>query len=573
MSAGTSRAVLERRDELAGLVAEILATEEGGRLTAAHESAAVDFKEEAGRRSGKLLEPGSPQNRQAATQLADEVACLANSPGGGALILGVEDKTGTLLGTELAVDWLRSRINEQVGVAPEITEHFTGGQRVLAIYVAESPEPVPDTGDKLRWRVGDSCATVDRSEWWQHRSSALSLDPMAVASRATLDDVQAGAVAAARFFNEELQELTDEDALRQLGALRTDGHLTEAGRLLFCAGSDAYLELTVVDVPGGSVLNRVTPSSGQSLLQQLRDIEAALDAINHFVTIERGMAHHQTRLVPKVATREAILNGLIHRDWNRRSPTEVRWNELDSMMEVRSPGGFPDGVSESNVLSQRNARYPALADLFRALGLVEKQGLGVDRMYQSMIVLGHRPPTIRATAGPSVTTTLVGGEPLIPIMELVAGIRPTPRQRDSRVAILLYGLLHHPFLTEETAAELLQTDLDGTLVALRATYQSTFRDRPLIRPYKDVWLLGDLAWKFVVEGKSGADQYLAHAGPGDALSIALQAWLSSHPGITSGDLMELSQVSRGTAQTYLQAATAVGDLRQLGQGRSTRYEP
>jgi predicted HTH transcriptional regulator len=62
------------------------------------------------------------------------------------------------------------------------------------------------------------------------------------------------------------------------------------------------------------------------------------------------------------------------------------------------------------VLTQRFARHPALADVFRALGLVEKQGLGVDRMYREMVALGHRPPVIVEDPGPRVRTRLVGGE-------------------------------------------------------------------------------------------------------------------------------------------------------------------
>ena len=56
--------------------------------------------------------------------------------------------------------------------------------------------------------------------------------------------------------------------------------------------------------------------------------------------------------------------------------TDIRWITLDNTLVVRSPGGFYGGVTADNVLSNRSARYPALADLFRALTLVEKQGVG-----------------------------------------------------------------------------------------------------------------------------------------------------------------------------------------------------
>ncbi len=61
----------------------------------------VDLKEEAGRRdrAGRLL-PGATENEAAAQALAGEAACMANTPGGGALVVGVADD-GTVLGTQL----------------------------------------------------------------------------------------------------------------------------------------------------------------------------------------------------------------------------------------------------------------------------------------------------------------------------------------------------------------------------------------------------------------------------------------------------------------------------------------
>ena len=96
---------LDRRDQLRSAVDAILASERDGAITRTNETASIDFKEEAGRRNGPNLEPGSTENPHAATKLANEVACMANSPGGGALIYGVEDGTGAVLGTELNIDW------------------------------------------------------------------------------------------------------------------------------------------------------------------------------------------------------------------------------------------------------------------------------------------------------------------------------------------------------------------------------------------------------------------------------------------------------------------------------------
>ena len=55
-------------------VERILATAQDGSLSVTTESQAIDFKEEAGRRQGRELLPGEPENTLAATKLADEVA-------------------------------------------------------------------------------------------------------------------------------------------------------------------------------------------------------------------------------------------------------------------------------------------------------------------------------------------------------------------------------------------------------------------------------------------------------------------------------------------------------------------
>ncbi len=82
------------------MVGTILDGLASGVLPSEAERQQVDIKEEAGRRgAGGVLLPGQAKNLAAATQLADEVACFANTPGGGAVVVGVEDSTGGLLGT------------------------------------------------------------------------------------------------------------------------------------------------------------------------------------------------------------------------------------------------------------------------------------------------------------------------------------------------------------------------------------------------------------------------------------------------------------------------------------------
>lgn len=370
----------------------------------------TDFKEEAGRRAaGGHLLPGSAENTKAADQLADEVAAMANTPGGGALIVGVENRSGDLLGTELDVEWLRQQIYWRVDVAPEIEEIHEQGIRLLMIYVAEAREPVEDTGGRIRWRVGAASVPVDRGEWWTHRQDRSGWDPMARLSSFTVDHVNPEAVAVARDYlarrdtadeaQADLAKASPADMLRRIGVLSVDGYLTEAGALLFCPAPRPWLSWTRLDVEGGDILAHDSDYEGLSLLEQLERVEALLDAANDQITLAGEFSERTLRALPMRSAREAVLNGVVHRDWNLQEPTTVTWVEEDISLTVVSPGGFVGGITSANVLTQRFSRSPALADAVRALGLVDKQGVGVDRMYREMVTIGHRPPLLKEEPG------------------------------------------------------------------------------------------------------------------------------------------------------------------------------
>ncbi|WP_123826641.1 AlbA family DNA-binding domain-containing protein [Kocuria soli] len=151
-------------------VERLLWTIEHGRRLHAPESQHVDLKEEANRRlnNGRVL-PGHSENEEAAVYLAPEVCCMANTPLGGALVLGVEDGTLLPIGTELDADWLAERVFVLCGVRVAVERRYLLGHRVLILWVPESPTPVLGPDGKLRWRVQDSCLAVDLQTWWRAR--------------------------------------------------------------------------------------------------------------------------------------------------------------------------------------------------------------------------------------------------------------------------------------------------------------------------------------------------------------------------------------------------------------------
>lgn len=573
--------LVEERAHLKVIVDNALAKLAGGALPTDLERQQVDLKEEAGRRGrGGVLLTGEPRNLAAADSLANDVACMANTPGGGALIVGIENGTGSLLGTALDAEWLRHRVWERVEVAPTVEERFAAGVRLLVLLVPEAREPVEDTSGQIRWRTGPHCTPVDRAEWWLQRQDRAAHDPLAAASSRTAADVTAGSLATVRRRLEEsnggIPAVGDLEVLVRLGALRPDGRLTRAAALLLCPSDTTVLSISMLDVEGGDVLSAPPDLRGLSVLEQLQFVEQRLDSVNNAVTLRSGFTETPVRMLPPAALREAVCNALVHRDWLTTEPVDVTWVQADASLTVVSPGGFVGGVKPGNALTSRYARSPALADLFRALQLVDKQGLGVDRMVRELVSLGHRPPRLREQSGPSVRLRLLGGDPVVPVLELLSRVQPAVRRRDVRVALVVHTLLSEPYVNGTLLEPVLQRSAEECLDAIFATADCRVDGDPLVVPYKQVWTLSPTALG-IIEASPDRRRALQRRGlldyrrPASADGFAGR-WLRDHATLTTGDVAALSGLSQGGALRQLERLEAQDVLlRGANMGRTAHF--
>ena len=68
----------------------------------------------------------------------------------------------------------------------------------------------------------------------------------------------------------------------------------------------------------------------------------------------------------------------------------VRVSIDDEGLSISNPGGFIDGVNLKNLLTvEPHGRNPALADALKRIGLAEKTGRGIDRIFEGSIVFGR----------------------------------------------------------------------------------------------------------------------------------------------------------------------------------------
>lgn len=101
---------------------------------------------------------------------------MANTPGGGAIVLGVADD-GIRIGTELDGEWLRHRLWQLTDgkLAIAVREADLDGTRILVLTTHEAIEPIRHEG-RLRWRVSDNCVDVDPTSWHAGKLGRTGMD-------------------------------------------------------------------------------------------------------------------------------------------------------------------------------------------------------------------------------------------------------------------------------------------------------------------------------------------------------------------------------------------------------------
>ena len=448
-------------DPLERQISDTLRRLTDGQPPAEIETAQVDVKEEPGRRRGRCAAPGAPTSEEAAAYLAGEMACMANTAGGGAIILGIADD-GDRVGTNLDAQWLRHRIYEltERKLTVDVGEADLDGCRILVLATDEAIEPVRYRG-RITWRVDNHCVEVDASTWHSGRLHRSGFDWSGLPSGHTLSDVRPVAVElAGRYLrlrggrsNLELAEASPPDLIRRLNLADGEGRLTNAGSLLFVATPHIGIDYIRRDVPGGDSRNRIRGSG--PLLEQIHEAERAGEAANPTFHVAHGFAHGQIRVIPPRALREAIVNGVVHRDWLSPQPTTVE--HAGETLVVTSPGGFVGGINPSNIISHPAVpRHRSLAEAAASLGIAERQGIGVARMTRDLLAIGRPRPQIYEIAGPYVRVTLLGGEPDPAMIRLVADITPQGLAEAVDTLLLIDELCGRGWVDADTSAAVLQ---------------------------------------------------------------------------------------------------------------------
>ena len=360
-------------------------------------------------------------------ELIEALVCLANAEGG-ELWLGVEDD-GTPTGLhaehrllEGLAGMVAARTSPSLNVQAEAVE--LGSVSVARIRVPKAQGEVATTnGVYLRRRLKHDgtpeCVAMLPHERASRASSFglidVSAQPVAGASLADLDPLERERLrqAVQQYGGDRvLLELDDEalDGALLLTARQPDGSRVPTLTGLLLIGRETSLrQLVPTHEFAFQVLAQQAVRFNEfrrfPLLKALDWLETNFRPYNPEEELQVGLFRVPVPKVDLGAFREAVANALVHRDYHGRGAVHVRLE--DDALVVSNPGGLVDGVTLANLLvTEPRPRNPALADAMKRIGVVERSGRGVDKIFRGMLKFGRPAPDYSYTTAQSVVLRL-----------------------------------------------------------------------------------------------------------------------------------------------------------------------
>ena len=340
-------------------------------------------------------------------QEAIETAAAFANTNGGVIFIGVSDKAeirGITIGKETLRNW-SNRIAQatEPRVTPEIQPVDIEEKSVLLIHIAESSlRPVSVKGVCYK-RVGNSNRVMSPQEIAQMHLNATgqSWDQLLV-TRAEIDDIDEKKVEWYLTRRETIrnvskpQDMSMAAFLKNINGISEDGTPTHAGLLFFSKHPQRRFfynaQLRVVRFKGTSVIHPVIDRLDcfETLWENVNAAEEFIRKNIRLLSLRNtGSFQRDDKFeYPLDALREAIINALIHRDY--QEPADVRVFIFDNRVEVINPGTFPEGVSPD--APTHKPVNPILSQLMFDVGFIERYGAGIRMMKRLSEEWGNKEP-------------------------------------------------------------------------------------------------------------------------------------------------------------------------------------
>lgn len=520
--------------------------------------------------------------------LVAAVVAMANTEGG-LILLGVEDD-GNVTGVhhnhqDIAglKALIANRTSPSVAISTEIIEYDE--KKILSIAVPKSHSIVSTTdGLVLRRRLMAS-GRPEAVPFYPHefiqRQAALGLvDPSAMPllslSVEDLNPLERQRIREAirRYGGDTtLLPLADEELDGALGLVTTVEGVrrpTVSGLLLM--GREEVIrrhlpahEVAFQVLEGTDV--RVNEFFRKPLLQTFEEIELLFKAHVVEQEIQVGLFRVPIPNFDRRAFREGFINAMVHRDYARLGAVHVRLD--DDGLTITSPGGFIEGVTLQNLLvAPPRSRNPLLADIVKRIGLAERTGRGIDRIFEGMLRYGRPAPDYSMSDFYSVVLLMSRADADTSFLEMILAHEArtgAPMPIDS--LIILSRLRQERRLTTTDLAASTQKPETATRATIEKLVEAGMIEAQGAGRGRSYMLSAKVYKK---TGQKTA--YVRQAGfdPIQQEQMVL-TYIDKHESIRRADVMELCRLSGPQAYHLLNHLKKQGKIRKKGEKRHTFY--
>lgn len=534
----------------------------------------------------------SDRTRLSDNDLVEALVCLTNTEGG-ELWLGVEDD-GMPTGLHVAHQDLAglpamvaAKTSPSLLVTVDVFD--LSGVSVAQIVVPKSnTEVATTTGVYLRRRL--------KQDGMPECVAMLPHDRRSRAGNFGLADASAQAVAGAILADfDPLERERLRQAVRQYGGDRVllelddealDGALgfttrTPSGErvptltgLLVIGRESALRERLPTHELAFQVLARETVSFNEfrrfPLLKALDWLETNFRPYNPENEVQIGLFRVPVPKVDLGAFREAVANALVHRDYHRLGAVHVRLDDWG--LTVSNPGGLVEGVTLHNLLTtEPRPRNPALADAMKRIGIVERSGRGVDKIYRGMLRFGRPEPDYSRTDGNNVVLQLATVEADDVFLKLVV----EQENRQNGAPLPIDSLIALAVLREQKrlGTDELAQHIHRDAAQARRTLEQLV-EAGLVQPHGNTRNRSYTLSADMYRAKGEQVAYTRQAGFSRLQHEQMVLSHVRHHGrIQRSEVIELCHLNRDQAARLLKRLKDEGRLRQHGKLRSSFYTP
>jgi ATP-dependent DNA helicase RecG len=371
--------------------------------------------------------------------IIEAVVAFANTKGG-CLYLGVEDD-GKITGlhekhkdiTQLSA-FIANRTIPTISVRAEIVEDT---KNYIKIEVPESKAIIAtSSGKTLRRRIKTDGTPENIPMYPYEMSSRLSdlslLDyssqPVPECEYSDLDGVERQRLRnIINSYNGEKQllELDDEELDKALQLVKEiNGKLIPTFAGLILIGKESSIKRLMPTVKAAFQVTqntevRVNETFSLPLIASLEKMFSYMEVWNPEKEFEVGLFRIPLPEFDKRAFREAIVNAFCHRDYTMLGRVRIMID--DEGLTVSNPGGFIEGIEIDNLLTaEPHGRNPVLADALKRIGLAERTGRGIDRIFEGSLLYGKTLPDYSGSNSRQVSLFIARSTPNKAFIKMIA---------------------------------------------------------------------------------------------------------------------------------------------------------